>query len=239
MAVRMSTAGTAAGARDILQRPPGAGGSDIVCQLERQLLHTAFMLHDGPAQSLSAASAMLHRAAEDNHDDTVCARIAAAEGLVEHAAFEIREMMCDLRPAALDADDLAEMIAEYIARFPSASFAPVEFVGAGPRGGIPRDVSIVVLRIVQEALANARRHAHARHILVALGYRPGYMVCSVVDDGVGFDSRMAPSLGGQRHWGLTSMRERAQLIGAELGVESSPGHGTRVTLRIPRTTSWT
>lgn len=216
---------------------PGAG--NVVFQLERQLRHTAFVLHDGPVQSLSAAGAMLQRACEEDDSQAVQSRIAAAEGLIEHAAFEIRQIMCELRPAALDAKDLAETIGDYVQRFQATCRVPIEFLSAGPRGFLPDDARIVVLRIVQEALTNARRHAFAENILVVLDFRADYVSCSVTDDGAGFDPSAPSGLGDTRHWGLASMRENAELVGGTLDVSSAPGRGTAVTVVIPFATSWT
>ena len=93
---------------------------------------------------------------------------------------------------------------------------------------VPARVSIEILRILQEALNNVRKHATARRIIVRLHYRRGSVVLSVRDDGLGFDPAIV-----QSGFGRQSMHERALSIGAKLKFASSPGRGTTVTLRVP------
>ena len=93
---------------------------------------------------------------------------------------------------------------------------------------VPPRVSIEMLRILQEALNNVRKHATARRIIVRLHYRRGSLVLSIRDNGIGFDPAVVES-----GFGRQSMHERAQSIGARLKVASLPGRGTMVTLRVP------
>jgi two-component system nitrate/nitrite sensor histidine kinase NarX len=83
--------------------------------------------------------------------------------------------------------------------------------------------------VVQEALANANRHAQAQQIIVALERQNDRVMISVQDDGVGFDLGSPPT-DGRDHFGLSIMRARAARIDGRLGVDSAPGQGTRVTL---------
>ncbi len=94
---------------------------------------------------------------------------------------------------------------------------------SGPAG----DAGIEVLRVVGEALTNARRHSEARNVRVSLRLDGDFLVAEVSDDGRGFGPETAPGIG-QR-----SMRERAEALGGILEVESRPGEGTRVRLRVP------
>jgi signal transduction histidine kinase len=86
-----------------------------------------------------------------------------------------------------------------------------------------------LVRIVQEALANVRKHARAEQALVRLGARDGCLCVMVSDDGQGFDLRAV----GRGHFGLQTMRERAESVGGGLTVTSAHGAGTRVDLRLP------
>jgi two-component system sensor histidine kinase UhpB len=91
---------------------------------------------------------------------------------------------------------------------------------------LPSDVELAVYRIAQEALTNAVRHSHASEVTVSLRYSDGDLLLSVKDDGDGLPDHVIA--GG----GLTGMRERAMLIGAALEIESAPGAGVDVTLRL-------
>ena len=93
---------------------------------------------------------------------------------------------------------------------------------------IPARVSVEMLRVLQEALNNVRKHANARRVVVRLEHRRSSVLLSIRDDGTGFDP--AKTLSG---FGRQSMHERAQSIGARLTVVSKPDRGTTVTLRVP------
>ena len=89
-----------------------------------------------------------------------------------------------------------------------------------------------VMRVTREALLNARRHAHAKHIVVHLEQQMAGAVVKVEDDGQGFDPKTPPVDGGI-HFGLSIMRARAARIGGQLAIQSAPGQGTQVILRWP------
>ena len=97
---------------------------------------------------------------------------------------------------------------------------------------LPETVEIVVLRVVQEALQNARKHAQPRSIRIRMARDARGWTVEVRDDGRGFDAEDS-ALSGRRHFGLQFMRERAELIGARFEVRSSPNLGTAVRMTIP------
>ena len=102
----------------------------------------------------------------------------------------------------------------------------------GATDHLPEEISQQVLRVAQEALANAVKHAASQKIRMTLDQAPGEVRLTVEDDGQGFDPQTAFSaLGG--HFGLLGMRERAERLGGSLRVDSSQGRGTRVELQIP------
>ncbi|MDQ4127161.1 MAG: PAS domain-containing protein [Actinomycetota bacterium] len=101
-------------------------------------------------------------------------------------------------------------------------------VGEGVEGAPPPEVGVELLRILQEALTNARRHSGARHVEVRLQTEGGTLLAEVADDGRGFDSVAA-----RRGVGLVGMRERVEAVGGEIEVTSQPGEGTKVTVRVP------
>jgi signal transduction histidine kinase len=153
--------------------------------------------------------------------------------MIEQAADELRQIMCELRPAALEDHDLAEMLEGYVHQFRLTCRTRVEFSASGHAPHVGPEARVAVLRIVQEALSNARRHAHANLIAVALEPDDDRICCSIADDGIGFASERPVRPSGQHHWGLASMSDRAALVGGEIEVRSAPGEGTRVTVRIP------
>ena len=102
---------------------------------------------------------------------------------------------------------------------------------------LPARVEAGLYRIAQEALTNITRHAQAHHIALALRQEGETLLLAVCDDGVGFDpeqlGRHTGAAGGEGHYGLVGMGERARLLGATLSLESAPGEGTRVEVRAP------
>jgi signal transduction histidine kinase len=95
--------------------------------------------------------------------------------------------------------------------------------------GLPAEASVELLRVVQEALTNVRRHSGARDVEVRLRTEDeGIVVIEVADDGRGFDTTAA-----QGGVGLSAMRERVEAVGGEIEVSSRPGEGTKVTVRVP------
>ncbi|MBD0252904.1 MAG: sensor histidine kinase, partial [Rubrobacter sp.] len=94
---------------------------------------------------------------------------------------------------------------------------------------LPGEVGIGILRIVREALANARRHSGARRVVVTLSSEAGWFVVEVFDDGRGFD----PATVEGSSFGLWGMKERVRELGAKLEVRSAPGEGTRVSVKAP------
>jgi signal transduction histidine kinase len=93
---------------------------------------------------------------------------------------------------------------------------------------LPGEANVELLRVLQEALANARRHSGARNVEVGLRMEGEVLVAGVIDDGRGFDRGSV-----RAGVGLSAMRERVEGLGGKIEVESSPGEGTRVAVRIP------
>lgn len=210
----------------------------VLCAVRRehQLRQTAVVqerqriaadLHDAVSQRLFAAVLNLRAGGlgARHGGDGVAARIAAAEQEVRIAQAELRILA---RTLLLQAPaDVGAALRDLVDAFS---------VGVGPRiearitlrrGPMPPERARVLLRVAQEALHNALRHAGARVIRVSLGRRSGAIVLRVRDDGVGF----APSA--PRGVGLVSMEARAAAVGAQLSVRSRPGAGTTVRLRLP------
>ena len=146
----------------------------------------------------------------------------ASQG-VRQAIHELREGETVGRALARAVGDLVEM-----ERRRSAGVAVELAVSEGVPEELPKEACKDVLLVVREALANARRHAGARHVRVALGATEEEIWVEVTDDGAGFDPRQTPE-----GVGLTAMRERTALLNGKLEVLSEPAKGTTVRLRVP------
>jgi signal transduction histidine kinase len=191
----------------------------------------AFDLHDAVSQKLFAlvlgaetAATLLERDPAAAHD-----QVAKLRTLAQDANEELRSLVFQLRPPDLERDGLCGALRKHVEVLERLQQREIDLdvVDALPRHA-ERDAE--VLRIAQEALQNALRHADAGHIAVTLHGENGGLVLEVADDGIGFDPG-DPELRSRR-LGLTSMEERARRLGGRLTIRSSAGAGTTVRLEV-------
>lgn len=186
-------------------------------------------LHDGLAQDLWLAKLKLGRlSALDLPPE---ARTLADEvgGAIDLGIAEARQAVMALRIAAESEDTFAALMTRYVDDFEDRFGLRVEFECGGDLPTLPLRTQAELLRIAQEALANAHHHADATVVRVRAAVEGGRFRLSVTDNGRGFDHKAART----RSFGLAAMRERAALIGAELEVTSAPGDGTQVMVIAP------
>ena len=194
-------------------------------------------LHDAMSQSLFSLQLSADTATRLLAEDPAgaAAALATVRALAAQVSAELRTTVEGLRPADLERDGLAAALTTQLTVAGRAHDVPVD-VEVGDLDGLDPDDEHQVLRIAQEAVTNALRHASAGRVRVTLG--PGApdsrwaLVLRVSDDGRGFDPQ-ARGLRARR-LGLTSMHERAASLGGALTVTSAPGEGTTVELRVPR-----
>ncbi len=182
-------------------------------------------LHDDFGQVLTALKLTLQRRERDD---------AESIALVDGAIARMRDLAQDLRPPVLDELGLEASLRWYVER--EAKRAGLSFrLALAPLQQRPEaTVEITCFRVVQEALTNVIRHAHARHFAVELGTADGALQLVVRDDGQGFDVPAARARAARgESQGLLSMRERVALAGGELEIDSAPGRGTSIRARIP------
>lgn len=156
-------------------------------------------------------------------------RHVAREGL-----RDLRKVIADLRPSSLEILGLEKTLASYLERFGLENGLFVEFVRGEGIGALDSPTEVAVYRVAQEALSNVAQHAGATSVRLSLGGEDGCLELVIEDDGAGFagldiEERMLSG----HCLGIKGMRERAELIQGELEVDSSPGEGTAVRLRIP------
>ncbi|AJZ85115.2 GAF domain-containing sensor histidine kinase [Streptomyces antimycoticus] len=192
----------------------------------------AHELHDAVSQKLfslrltaQAATALVDRDPDRAKDELQQIALLAAE-----ATDELRSAVVELRPAALDEDGLVATLRTQVQVLDRAHSAQVTFACHGVRA-LPAAQEGAVLRVAQEALHNALRHADARQVDVTLTRHGQGARLRVADDGTGFDPSAVRRAG--RHLGLVSMRDRAGGVGGRLTVESAPGGGTVIEMEVP------
>ncbi|MFY9605048.1 MAG: sensor histidine kinase [bacterium] len=219
------------------QRQQLAAG--IIKAQEEERRRVAREIHDGPAQSLANLVFRLE----------VCEKLLAAErlpelrgelaelkGLIKGSLQEVRKIIFDLRPMALDDLGLVPALRRYLEGLEEREGLVVNLAVFGQEVRLASAVEVGLFRIIQEALHNVSKHARAASARVTLTYGQEQLLLSVRDDGRGFDLREVER-GGRAggHFGLISMRERAELLGGRFEVKSAPGQGTRITVAVPIT----
>ena len=192
---------------------------------EEERARLARDLHDEVNQSLTGVLLRLE-ATREGAPPELERELAETKTLANQAMTELLSLARQLRPTALDDLGLAAAIAGQVEQL-GRGLIDAKFTSEGDFSDLGEDVQIVVYRVAQEALNNAARHSHANSLRVDLRRRGEGVELRVADDGRGF--AFAESEAGL---GIAGMRERALLIGAELTIESRPGSGTTVLLRV-------
>jgi two-component system sensor histidine kinase UhpB len=209
----------------------------VIAAQEEERKHLARELHDDFAQSLAALSVTVQSAVETIPAEMqgVHDRLARVQTLTQNTLSETSHWIQDLRPRMLDDLGLAPAIRTYAeARFDSSD-THVQIESHNVTSRLPPNVEITLFRVLQEALSNIARHAHARNVTVRIErYESGTVVAHVQDDGIGFiPARYLRSQEGLRGMGLLGMRERVELLDGTLAIDSTPGRGTRLRAEVP------
>jgi signal transduction histidine kinase len=190
-------------------------------------------LHDETLQQLAGLRVMLSSARRSGEAARVVEAIDGALEQITTAIGDLRSLITELRPAALDELGARPAIESLVARVARAADLDIvlSYEGAGRHAP---EVESTLYRLVQEALTNVSKHAGASHVEVQVRDVDGELSLSVRDDGQGFEERASTS-----GFGLIGMRERLALVGGTLSIESRPGSGTLLRASIPRGTTTT
>lgn len=189
-------------------------------------------IHDTLAQGFTGILVQLEVAADMLADAPQEAQphIQRAHDLALDSLREARRSVRALRPQALEQNTLPSALAKLIVQMTADTGIEARMDIHGTAHALPEEMENNLLRIGQEALSNALKHAQAKTILLELRFEPSRIRLSVRDDGRGFDTK---SLQGQEHFGLKVMRERAEEIGGHFQIASRPGQGTEVKVTVP------
>jgi len=190
-------------------------------------------LHDTLLQSLAGVSLQLDGVAKQigPSSGAAAARIQAVRQQVEASFREARQKVQDLRSPMLQGRTLAVVLREALEQIAAGHLVRLRMTVSGQPRPLHGELEETVLRIGQEAVANAVRHAQASEIQVLLAYDQESLSLRVQDDGQGFDLDDARHRVG--HWGLRNMQERAHRIGAEWKITSAAGRGTGIEAIVP------
>ncbi len=210
--------------------------------VENERSYVARELHDGLAQTtqqIILQAGLCRKLLERRRLETLAEELLALEARAQTASQQVREFIADMRPPRGEPDaPLVEWVRAEIDVHLTRGGPPTEFEfeTQQPIPRLPDTMRIAFLRVLQEALLNARKHARAQKMVVALSFDDNTLRLIVKDDGQGFSpselSSRPPDAGGA---GLQAMRARARALGGEFKVQTGPGRGTRVRASIPIT----
>ncbi|HEX4143290.1 MAG TPA: response regulator [Pirellulales bacterium] len=199
-----------------------------VHERERQLF--AYEIHDGLSQQVTGSLMHLEASAQATDPSSAWARQEFEHGvrLLREAVGEARRLLSGLRPPILDESGVVAAI-EYLVNEVRQFVDEVKFSHNVHFKRLAPPLESAIFRIVQEALNNARLHAHASRVLVSLVQNDGQLRLEIADDGIGFD----PQRVGDEHFGLQGIRERARLLDGRATIDSARRRGTRITIEFP------
>jgi signal transduction histidine kinase len=194
-------------------------------------------LHDGAIQSLIAVEMQLDvlRRQSGTQALAVNSELGRIQKLLREEVLKLRELMQAMKSFEVNAERLLGFISDTVERFRRETGIAAEFVSEMERVDLTQKACRELARIVQESLVNVRKHSGAHNVLVRLAQRAGNLQLTVEDDGKGFSfsgrlSHVELETSGK---GPAVIRERVRLLAGELAIESTPGHGARLEVRIP------
>jgi signal transduction histidine kinase len=203
----------------------------VVAAQEDERKRIARELHDDTSQSLAVLVMAIDSAMATLKAGKV-PRLDEARALAVRTIEEIHRMILDLRPSVLDDLGLQSAIRWYAERHlaPRGISARCEFEARDRRW--PAAFETAVFRVCQEAMSNIARHSEAESVLIQVAEADGMLRIEIEDDGKGFDPQHAGSPD-RRHFGLMGIRERVEILGGKVRIDSAPGQGTRLQFEVP------
>ncbi len=200
----------------------------------QERLRIAHEMHDGIAQILGYVNTKVQAANEylrRGKSEEASVQLRELASAAREAYSDVREAIVDLRTLPETSRAFSDVLREYVDRW-KEQIGVSTHVSIDGDLAIPAGIELQLVRIVQESLANVRKHAKATSVDLEVHYRNGKLRMTVTDNGLGFNTATrAPSE--FPRFGLSTMRERAESIGGKLDIESAPGRGTTIRLEVP------
>jgi two-component system sensor histidine kinase UhpB len=220
-------------ARDIGDRKRGeAALIQLNEALEEQAKRIAHELHDESGQLLASVHIALNNDVARFLPPEAKSSVQGVKDLLERIEAQLRRLSHELRPTILDDLGLVpaiEFLTQGISERAQISIA----VQGDTEGRLPNEVEIVLYRVVQEALNNVVKHAHAKQVQVSIGREGTTVHCSIRDDGDGFDSKQVAAQKGRWGLGLIGIKERLAVVNGKCIINTSPGQGTEILVTVP------
>ncbi|MDQ6422515.1 sensor histidine kinase [Paenibacillus sp. LHD-117] len=214
-------------------------GLKIILAQEEERKRIAREIHDGPAQSLAnivLRTEIAERMLIKGQFELVQDELVDLKGQVRSGLEEIRKIIFNLRPMALDDLGLIPTLRKFTQDFEEKAKVHTKFDLIGKEIRLPSAMEAAIYRMVQEAFSNVLKHAGASHVSLEICFKPQVITLTIQDNGAGFriETINHPTTR-NAHFGLVGMRERVELIEGRLDIDSKPGQGTKIVIDIPTT----
>jgi two-component system, NarL family, sensor histidine kinase DegS len=208
-------------------------GLKIIEAQEEERKRLSREIHDGPAQMMANVimrSDLIERVYREAGPEEAFSELNSFKKMVRSALYEVRRIIYDLRPMALDDLGLVPTLRKYLQTIEEYhNHSKIDFVNIGLERRLPAKYEVALFRMIQESVQNALKHANACEIKVKLEMTDSTITVSIKDNGVGFDkSDKKPE-----SFGLIGMKERVDLLDGDIAIDSKLGRGTTVTIRVP------
>ncbi|MED4911321.1 MULTISPECIES: sensor histidine kinase [Brevibacillus] len=209
-------------------------GLKVIQAQEEERKRVAREIHDGPAQSMANVvlrSEIVEKMLKNERILEAQMELHELKEMVRMSLADVRRIIFDLRPMALDDLGLVPTLQKYIQTCEERIESSIDLVVFGVEPPLRSSVKAAIFRLVQECLNNVEKHARANTVQVKLEFVQESLSLVVKDDGVGFDLEKRLANGGS--FGLLGMKERVQLLEGSVEMQSAPGEGTKVIFQIP------
>ncbi|WP_127581196.1 sensor histidine kinase [Paenibacillus koleovorans] len=213
-------------------------GLKIIVAQEEERKRIAREIHDGPAQAMAnivLRSEIAERMLARNEYVAVKEELSDLKAQVRSGLEEVRKIIFNLRPMALDDLGLVPTLRKYIQDFEDRTRIRMKFEVVGLESRLPSAMEVAVFRLVQEALSNVLKHAKASYVFVEVTFQKQMVKLVIQDNGVGFNlERLELQINkGNSHFGIIGMRERVELLEGRMDLETAINAGTKIVMLIP------
>lgn len=189
-------------------------------------------IHDGPAQMMAnifLRSELVERAIRDQTVEEALTEIRSIRQMIRGSLREVRRIIYDLRPMALDDLGLLPTVKKYIVDMEEYSGVNIQFKSIGEEKRLGQKYEVTLFRLMQESLQNAIKHGRATTIIVKLEIGKNNLSLMVTDNGEGFNSKLKK----EKSFGLVGMKERVEMLNGKLVIHSEESKGTKIYINIP------
>lgn len=209
-------------------------GLKIIQAQEEERKRVAREIHDGPAQTMANVvlrADIVERMLKNEQLEQAIVELQSLKEMIRISLADVRRIIFDLRPMALDDLGLVPTLQKYIQTYQERTGLDAEMVVFGKENNLGSSFKVAVFRLVQECLNNVYKHAKAKRVQVKIEFQEEHVFLVVKDDGIGF--RMEETSRRGNSFGIMGMKERMEQLQGRMELTSAPLKGTKVFFQIP------